>query len=117
MGAWVASLDLGTVIGVCVRVWRMPGGHVQVVGHAVLVLFVIMPREGVDVPRHGRPGGHQHGDGHDSGEQTLHGWQSMAIARPGQIVGRHRRHAYWSFITNWFDSRCQRSSTDRMLWL
>jgi hypothetical protein len=70
--ARIAALDLGTVIGVCVRVWRMPGGYVQVVGHAVLVLVVIMPRERVDVPRHRRPAGQQHGRGHESGEQALH---------------------------------------------
>jgi hypothetical protein len=30
---------------------------------------------------------------------------------------RYRRQAYWTFITSWFDSSRQRSTTDRMLWL
>jgi hypothetical protein len=82
--AWIASLDLGTVIGVCFRVWRVPGGHVQVIGHAVLMLFVLVASEAVHVPRHGRRKCRQEGHGEETGEDALHCPQSTGSRGVGQ---------------------------------
>ena len=42
---------------------------------------------------------------------------NRVIADDDSRVRRHIRHAYCSLMRSWFDSSCQRSSSDRTLWL